>query len=101
VRDRLGDAQQLDLGSDPFHVVAVLGNGSRITAQDTVAFAIWVAANHLDDYAAGLWFAASARGDLDTNCAIVGGIIGARVGWGGIPAEWLSLREPLPTWHRP
>ena len=53
----------------------MLGNGSRITAPDTVPFALWCAARHIDDYAEALWTTVSAGGDNDTNCAIVGGIV--------------------------
>lgn len=37
-------------------------------------------------------------GDSDTNCAIVGGIVAARLGRGGLPADWLARREALPGW---
>jgi hypothetical protein len=59
---------------------------------------LWCAASYLTDYEAALWHTASGRGDVDTNCAIVGGIVGARVGLAGIPAEWIQSREPLPNW---
>jgi ADP-ribosylglycohydrolase len=42
-----------------------------------------------------LWGAVDGGGDIDTNCAIVGGIVAMRVGAGAIPAEWLRRREPL------
>jgi ADP-ribosylglycohydrolase len=35
-------------------------------------------------------------GDLDTNCAIVGGIVALSVGFEGIPADWLAAREAIP-----
>jgi ADP-ribosylglycohydrolase len=37
-------------------------------------------------------------GDIDTNCAMVGGIVANYTGSDGIPAEWLRRREPLPAW---
>jgi ADP-ribosylglycohydrolase len=37
-------------------------------------------------------------GDVDTTCAITGGIVAAYTGLDGIPADWLSAREPLPGW---
>ncbi|MCC6464679.1 MAG: ADP-ribosylglycohydrolase family protein [Planctomycetes bacterium] len=73
-----------------------LGNGSRITAQDTVPLCVWLAAKHLGSYEEALWQTAQAGGDRDTNCAIVGGILGAR-GDAIIPPEWLARREPLPA----
>jgi ADP-ribosylglycohydrolase len=75
-----------------------LGNGSQITAQDTVPFTIWVAARHLDDYPAAVLSCIEAGGDVDTTAAIVGGIVGAFVGQPGIPPDWLAAREPLPDW---
>lgn len=73
----------------------VLGNGSRVTAQDTVPFALWVAANHLDDYRAAITACVKAGGDVDTTAAIAGGIVAART---GVPGDWLAEREPLPEW---
>jgi ADP-ribosylglycohydrolase len=32
------------------------------------------------------------------SCAIVGGILGARLGLDGVPPEWLRRCEPLPDW---
>lgn len=76
----------------------VLGNGSRVSAADTVPFTLWCAARHLDDYPAALWACASAGGDVDTTCAIVGGIVTGHLGADGIPPAWQAAREPLPAW---
>jgi len=43
-----------------------------------------------DDYRAGIEALISAGGDTDTHAAILGGIVGARVGTAGIPADWLQ-----------
>ncbi|MBC6459082.1 ADP-ribosylglycohydrolase family protein [Actinomadura sp. HBU206391] len=75
-----------------------LGNGSRITAPDTVPFTLWVAARHGDDYEAAVRACVAVGGDVDTTAAIVGGIVAARVGAEGIPAAWRAAREPLPAW---
>ncbi len=83
-----------DAGVD--EAVAVLGNGSRITAPDTVPFTLWCAAKHLDDYAEALWTTVSGLGDRDTTCAIVGGIVSLSARRDSIPEEWLLAREPLP-----
>lgn len=72
-----------------------LGNGRRITAEDTVPFCLWCAARHLDSYEDALWATVSALGDIDTNCAIVGGIVACATGVEAIPAAWRSAREPL------
>ena len=77
-------------------VASALGNGSRVTAQDTVPFALWSAACHLDDYQDALWATVSGLGDRDTTCAIVGGVVVMHTGVRGIPKEWLDCREPIP-----
>ncbi|MFI6867791.1 ADP-ribosylglycohydrolase family protein [Nocardia sp. NPDC050406] len=76
----------------------LLGNGTGASAPDTVPFCLWIAANHPDDFAEALWLTAAAGGDVDTTCAIVGGILAARLGAEAIPAEWISRTEPLPDW---
>jgi ADP-ribosylglycohydrolase len=75
-----------------------LGSGDRAMARDTVPFAIWVADRFLDDYPGAIEACLSAGGDLDTTCAIAGGIVAAHTGLDGIPPDWLSARAPLPAW---
>jgi ADP-ribosylglycohydrolase len=89
------------LGDEPITVAAELGNGSRVLAADTVPFAIWCAVTHLADYAEALWACGSVGGDIDTTCAMVGGIVVGAVGEAGIPADWHASRERLPTFDEP
>ena len=77
-------------------VAKALGNGMLVTAPDTVPFAVWCAANHLDNYTEAITLTISGGGDCDTNAAIVGGIIALSVGRERIPAEWRKEKEPLP-----
>lgn len=98
VRDGIGNAMRLLPLSDPRSASASLGNGRYISAPDTVPFCLWVAAKRLGDYEAAFWDTALVGGDIDTNCAIVGGIVAARVGVDGIPEEWRKRCEPLPEW---
>ncbi|MDG4780498.1 ADP-ribosylglycohydrolase family protein [Micromonospora sp. WMMD961] len=89
------------LGRPLPRVVTTLGNGSRVTAQDTVGFTLWVAASHLDDYPAAIQTCLRAGGDVDTTAAIAGSVVAAYTGVGtpgGVPEPWLAAREPLPTW---
>lgn len=72
-----------------------LGTGQRVTAPDTVPFCLWIAARHLNDYAEAIWETVSVFGDIDTNCAIVGGIVAMSTGPEGIPPTWLAAREEL------
>jgi ADP-ribosylglycohydrolase len=77
---------------------AALGNGTMVSAQDTVPLALWCAAGWLDDYEEAMWQTVSALGDRDTTCAIAGGVVAVYVGAEGIPAGWRESREPLPAW---
>ena len=86
----------LDYG-DPGTVAAVLGCGRRTTAHDTVPFALWSAARSLGDYEQAFWTTAQVGGDVDTTCAIVGGVIAAGKA-GAPPTEWVERTEPLPSW---
>lgn len=79
-------------------IILEIGNGTRVTAQDTVPYVLWCAAHHLENYEEAVWFTASGFGDIDTNCAMVGGIVAGYVGKEGIPIEWLGYREELPAW---
>ncbi|QKW09613.1 ADP-ribosylglycohydrolase family protein [Streptomyces sp. NA04227] len=81
---------------DTTTVAAVLGCGRRTSAHDTVPFALWAAARNLGAYDTAFWATAQAGGDVDTNCAIVGGIVAA--GGAAPPAEWLERTEELPDW---
>lgn len=95
VKSRLRRALDLSDTTSDQSAAAVLGNGVDLSAQDTVPFAVWCAAHHLDDYETALWSAVSVLGDRDTICAIVGSIVTCFVGMAGIPAAWLAAREPL------
>ncbi|WP_316043307.1 ADP-ribosylglycohydrolase family protein [Actinomadura sp. CNU-125] len=86
------------LAKTPQEAAHELGNGNRITAQDTVPFALWAAATRLDDYESAVRACAVVGGDMDTTAAMVGGIIAAHRGPEAIPASWLEAREPLPAW---
>lgn len=78
-------------------VAAVLGCGRRTSAHDTVPFALWSAARGLGDFERAFWTTAQVGGDVDTTCAIVGGVVAAG-GAGAPPAGWLEQTEALPEW---
>jgi ADP-ribosylglycohydrolase len=99
VRDGIRAAVGMCEVTDPVAVAAVLGNGRQVSAQDTAPFALWAAATHLADYEAAFWATASAGGDIDTTCAIVGGIVSSAPDPAAKPPpEWLVTCEPLPQW---
>lgn len=85
-------AQRLDPQAPVESAVRLLGNGSRVVAEDTVPFALWCAQRHLDDYVQALWTTVSGLGDRDTTCAIVGGIVSLSA---KPPRAWVEAREPL------
>jgi len=97
VASRVRKALKVCIGISAIDAARTLGNGSEITAQDTVPFVLWSAAHHLDNYEEALWHTVSGLGDMDTTCAMVGGIVVMYAGVEVIPAEWRQNREPLPN----
>ena len=98
VCSRIRQARDMSDNASVQFAVSVLGNGVRVSAQDTVPFALWCAAKQLSNYEEALWLTVSGLGDRDTTCAIVGGIVASYTGVEGIPREWLTSRESLPDW---
>lgn len=92
---RLKKALTLPLEMSARTAALILGNGSQVISSDTVPFCLWCACRHHDDFPEALWSAVSVYGDMDTNCAIVGGIVALATGRNGIPPDWLQAREPL------
>ncbi|MEU8898957.1 ADP-ribosylglycohydrolase family protein [Nocardia sp. NPDC048505] len=98
VRDGIETAKSLLHLHDSRSAAATLGTGREVSAQDTVPLCLWVVAKHPYDFAEALWATAVASDDVDTTCAIVGGILAARSGLDAIPEQWLRSCEPLPRW---
>jgi ADP-ribosylglycohydrolase len=96
-RDGLEEALALPKDVGAIEAAKTLGNGSGVTAPDTVPFCLWVVAHHLrEPYEEALWATVSGLGDRDTTCAIVGGVIVLRSGFAGLPRAWWTSRERLP-----
>lgn len=95
VRRRLEWVAQRPLDDWAFDIAAHVGCGEQISAQDTVPLCLWLAAANLDEFTESLWTTVRIGGDIDTNCAIVGGIVALNVGRKGIPDDWKRWREPL------
>ncbi len=92
-RDGIERALALPPDCPTHEAAAVLGNGSEITAADTVPFCLWVVSHaRKGDYEEAFWTTVSALGDRDTTCAIVGGILGAVM---DAPAHWVQSCEPF------
>lgn len=79
-------------------ITQMIGNGSQISAQDTVPFVLYCAARWLDNYEEAIWQTMSGGGDVDTTCAMVGGIVACYAGIESIPQAWRNKREALPDW---
>jgi ADP-ribosylglycohydrolase len=88
---------EIPFDREPNHVGQMVGNGSKVTAPDTVPLCVWLAARHCWDYQDALWATASAFGDVDTTCAIVGGIVALSSGSASIPKEWIEARGQIPV----
>jgi ADP-ribosylglycohydrolase len=94
-RDGIAAARALPPDATVDAAAQRLGSGVKILAQDTVPFSLWCAQRNLDDYAQALWDGVAGLGDVDTVCAIVGGIVVLTTGVASIPHAWRSAREPL------
>jgi ADP-ribosylglycohydrolase len=95
-RDTIDDALRVPPQATVVEAARSLGNGSDVTAPDTVPLCLWIAAGRSNDFEEALWDTVSALGDRDTTCAIVAGIVAVKVGRTGIPKAWLQAREALP-----
>jgi ADP-ribosylglycohydrolase len=96
VRRGVAEALELTGQRDASYAGHRLGNGRLTSAVDTVPFTLWCAAVHPDGFEAALRACVEAGGDVDTTGAIVGGILGARLGAGAVPGRWTV--EALPKW---
>jgi len=98
VSDGLRSAANLPEESTVRDAARLLGCGYNATAPDTVPFALWCAGQRLGNCEEALWLTASGLGDIDTTCAMVGGIVALSAGAASIPSAWTVAREPLPRW---
>ncbi len=90
-RDGITAARSLARETTVYEAAEALGNGSSISAQDTVPFCLWVASRYLrGSFEEAFWETVVALGDRDTTCAIVGGILGVAH---QPPAEWIASCE--------
>jgi ADP-ribosylglycohydrolase len=101
VHDGIQEARRMLTVTDPETAAYFLGNGRTVAAHDTVPFTIWAAARHRTSYQQAIWATAAAGGDVDTTCAIVGGITAAGLGPSQLPDAWRRATEPLPAWINP
>lgn len=98
VKDGIEKSLDLEAEAPGESAAELLGSGDGISAQDTVPFCLWCAAQYPDHYEEAIWLTLSGLGDRDTTCAIVGGIVALNASREDIPEAWLQAREPLPDW---
>ncbi|MCF6404911.1 ADP-ribosylglycohydrolase family protein [Chitinophaga filiformis] len=101
IKYKLKKAATLPISYDIRTIVSILGNGTRLTAQDTVPFALWCAANYTFDFSAAIWTAVSGLGDRDTIAAIVGSIVVLSAPDDTVPQQWVRQTEKVeaaPFW---
>jgi ADP-ribosylglycohydrolase len=94
-REAIEQAKALPSSTSLVDAAVALGNGSGVTAPDTVPLCLWILAHHTRTYQDAMWLTVSALGDRDTTCSIVGGVAACALGIQGIPAEWCAARELL------
>ena len=95
-RDGVSEALNVPVAATIDMAVEALGNGSHVSAPDTVPLCVWIAAHAAGGFEQALWHTVSALGDRDTTCAIVGGVLALQLGKQAIPQNWLASREALP-----
>jgi ADP-ribosylglycohydrolase len=92
-RHTIAEAISLPDETTPLVAAKALGNGSAVTAPDTVPFCLWICSRFSNDFVEAMWNTVTALGDRDTTCAIVGGIVACQTGRAAIPEEWFDYRE--------
>ena len=74
IKSKLNKTLHLDGNPSIELLVKTLGNGTKMTAQDTVPIVIWMLSRYRNNFKECLWNTVSALGDRDTTCAMAGGV---------------------------
>ncbi|WP_051289123.1 ADP-ribosylglycohydrolase family protein [Chryseobacterium daeguense] len=74
MKSKLNKVLYLDGNPSIELLVKTLGNGIKMTAQDTVPIVIWMLSRYRNNFEECLWNTVSVLGDRDTTCAMAGGI---------------------------
>jgi len=99
VWDGIAKAKDLPYDLPIGKAIEILGNGTHVTCQDTVPLCCYLVIKHLtlnrkspELYEKAIIETSMAFGDVDTNCAIVGGIIGIVC---SPPEKWSQFCKPM------
>lgn len=76
------------IGNDPYTVGSMIKNDG--CAHRTIASALWCAWKYPDNFRDSVVEAVKMGGDADTRAAITGAIMGAKLGFDGIPKEYIK-----------
>lgn len=98
VYDGIQKASELEFDLPLTKVIEVIGNGTHVTCQDTVPLCIYLVIKGLFKYKLENYYentiieTCKCFGDVDTNCAIVGGIVGIIC---SPPQKWINYCQPM------
>jgi ADP-ribosylglycohydrolase len=67
--------------------------GGGWSAEEAVGMALFCVLRHPDDFVSAVTLAANISGDSDSVASLTGGILGARLGLDGLPAQWVVRLE--------
>ena len=84
----------------PSDTTTLVTLGEGWVAEEALAIAVYAALSHPNGVVAALRLAVEHSGDSDSTGAITGNILGAMLGTGALPADWLArveLRDVLTT----
>jgi ADP-ribosylglycohydrolase len=98
VKDGILRAKELPLDTPLMKLIEILGNGIHVTCQDTVPLCVFLTIRALSLYPLNEMYekvlidTCKCFGDVDTNCAIVGGMIGIV---SSPPEKWVRYCQPM------
>ena len=82
-------AQAIEEALDGERPEVTLDRNRGWAAHEAIAAAVYVVARHPDDARAAILEGANTPGDSDSIATLAGALVGARVGVGGLPGEWV------------
>ena len=98
VREGIKKAAELPIDTPTDKLIEILGNGTHVTCQDTIPLCVFLTVRALTEYNRSEMYekvmieTCQCFGDVDTNCAIVGGMIGII---SPPPAKWVRYCQPM------
>jgi ADP-ribosylglycohydrolase len=105
-KNQIKKISHVDIQEHPSSVAELYGTGMApkstkisTTCQHTVPFCLWMVQRSLlfnKSFSTTMWEVAECLGDIDTTCAIVGGILACNKNI-KLPQEWISKLEPIPV----